>query len=171
VAKRARYQGGYWNDPGTSFYSYNFPFEGPGGYAGPIKPKRLPKDYQAVRAAMGTFDPADPELPSDEGAKTWLLETESVPYSAEADAGIPVGTVMPGVVIGGAYTGDRADIRCGAAWKDGYWTLETSRDLATGSKHDVDFVRGTPMFMWVSVFDHTQTRHTRHVRPVRIEIR
>jgi len=36
------------------------------------------------------------------------------------------------------------------------------------SKYDQDFVPGKDLYMWVSVFDHTQTRHTRHVRPVRI---
>ena len=27
---------------------------------------------------------------------------------------------------------------------------------------------GKTLYMWVSVFDHTQTRHTRHVRPIKI---
>ena len=43
-----------------------------------------------------------------------------------------------------------------------------SRDLKTGSKYDQDFVPGKDLYMWVSVFDHTQTRHTRHARPVKI---
>ena len=38
----------------------------------------------------------------------------------------------------------------------------TSRELKTGSKYDQDFVPGKDLYMWVSVFDHTQTRHTRH---------
>ena len=42
------------------------------------------------------------------------------------------------------------------------------RALDTGSKFDIPFVVGKDLFMWVSVFDHTQTRHTRHMRPVRI---
>jgi hypothetical protein len=46
--------------------------------------------------------------------------------------------------------------------------LVTSRDLKTGSKYDQDFVPGKDLYMWVSVFDHTQTRHTRHARPVKI---
>ena len=44
----------------------------------------------------------------------------------------------------------------------------TSRDLKTGSQYDQDFVPGRELFMWVAVFDHTQTRHTRHARPVRV---
>jgi len=35
----------------------------------------------------------------------------------------------------------------------------------TGSKYDQPFVPGR-----VAVFDHTQTRHTRHPRPVRITV-
>ena len=69
------------------------------------------------------------------------------------------------------YSGsDRAQIRGGAKWKDGYWTLELSRDLKTGSKYDHDFEPGKPLYMWLNVFDHTQTRHTRHPRPVRVVV-
>ena len=32
------------------------------------------------------------------------------------------------------------------------------------------FVAGREFYMWVAVFDHTQTRHTRHPRPVRIVV-
>ncbi|ACL55181.1 ethylbenzene dehydrogenase-related protein [Methylobacterium nodulans] len=171
AAQRARYQGGYWNDPGTTIYSYNFPFEGPGGYAGPVKPKRLPVDAAATMAALGRFDLANPDASYDEGSRWWLTEADSRPYSEEDDARIPVGTVIPGVLNIGRYEGDRADLRGGARWKDGFWTLEVSRALRTGSRYDVDFVKGEPLYLWVAVFDHTQTRHTRHVRPVRIDLR
>lgn len=170
AAKRARYQGGYWNDPGTTIYSYNFPFEGPGGYAGPVKPKRLPIDPAGKQKALGAFDPTNPEVNADETAAWWLTEAESQPYSEEADRKIPVGTIMPGVLIGGQYGGDRGDIRAAAHWKDGVWTLEVSRAMRTGSQYDVDFTRKTPIYMWVAVFDHTQTRHTRHVRPVAVRV-
>jgi hypothetical protein len=97
-----------------------------------------------------------------------MTDTETVPYSAELDATIPVGTVLPAVLISGNYEGDRADLRGAAKWKDGHWTLETSRALKTGSKFDHDFVTDRDLYMWVNVFDHTQVRHTRHARPVRI---
>ncbi|ACA17113.1 Ankyrin [Methylobacterium sp. 4-46] len=169
--KRARYQGGYWNDPGSTIYSYNFPFEGPGGYAGPVKPKRLPVDPAATMAALGHFDLKNPDTHQDEGARWWLTGADSKPYTEEDDARIPVGTVIPGVLNTGTYEGDRADLSGGAKWKDGYWTLEVSRALRTGSRYDVDFVPGEPLYLWVAVFDHTQTRHTRHVRPVRVVLR
>ena len=71
----------------------------------------------------------------------------------------------------GDYEGDRAQIRGAAKWKDGYWTLEMSRDLKTGSKFDHDFVPGKDLYMWLNVFDHTQTRHTRHQRPIRLVVK
>ena len=171
AAQRARYQGGYWNDPGRAFYSYNFGFEGPGGYAGPVKPRRLPINSAAAMAALGRFDAENPDASYDEGGQWWMTAAETAPYSEEADARIPVGTVMPGVLINGEYEGDRANVRGAARWKDGYWTLETARDLKTGSAYDVDFEPGVPLYLWVAVFDHTQTRHTRHVRPLTLEIR
>jgi cytochrome b subunit of formate dehydrogenase len=164
---KARYQAGYWNDPGRAFYSYNYAGEPPGGFRGPAKIQRLPKDWKAINAGLGKFD-LNPESIDEEGSKWWMTEAETVPYSKELDAQIPVGTVIPGVLIMGNYEGDRADVRGAARWKDGIWTLETSRDLKTGSKFDKDFLPGRNLYMWVSVFDHTQTRHTRHHRPLRV---
>jgi hypothetical protein len=163
---KARYQGGYWNDPGRAFYSYNYKIDV--GHRGPVPQlSRLPKDLAATVAALGKFD-LNPDSSDEEGARWWMTEAETVPYSKELDEKIPVGTVLPGVLIMGNYEGDRANLRGGAKWKDGYWTLEVSRDLATASRFDIDFVPGQDLFFWVSVFDHNQTRHTRHMRPVKI---
>jgi Ethylbenzene dehydrogenase len=167
TAGEARYQAGYWNDPGRAFYRYNYVGEPPGGYRGPVKIERLPKDWKATVAALGKLD-LDPDSSDEEGSKWWMMEGDTVPYSPQADAQIPVGTVIPGVLISGNYEGDRADVRGAAKWKDGHWHLETVRNLRTGSKYDHDFVPGRDLYLWVNVFDHTQTRHTRHVRPVRI---
>lgn len=174
VAERAvkgRYQAGYWGDPGDSNYKYNFPFEGPGGYHGAVIPPRLPKDWRATQAAMGNLS-MDPETSVDAGSRWWMIErTETVPYSAEVDAAIPVGTMMPGVLITDGYTGERAGISVAADWTDEHWTLVAKRKLATGSKFDKDFIPGSKYYLWVSAFDHTQTRHTRHMRPVEVVMR
>jgi cytochrome b subunit of formate dehydrogenase len=163
-----RYQGGYWGDPGNAYYVYNFMPLRPGEYHGGAVPiRRLPKDYVAINKAMGHWDP-DPNGSVDDGSQWWMLENETVPYSPEADAKIPVGTIIPGVLIIGEYSGDRNDVSAAAHWSDGHWTLIASRDLDTGSKYDQPFVPGRDLYMWVAVFDHTQTRHTRHPRPVRI---
>lgn len=168
AAGKARYQGGYWGDPGKSMYRYNFPFEGPGGYQGPVTIPRLPKDWRATVAALGPVDLA-PDAGVSSASRWWMIEaTETVPYSKELDDQIPVGTVIPGVLITGDYTDDRAGISAAAAWADDHWTLIASRKLTTGSKFDADFTPGSRFFLYVSAFDHVQTRHTRHMRPVEL---
>ena len=85
-----------------------------------------------------------------------------------ADARIPTGTVIPGVIIAGEFSGDRADVRCAARWASGHWALEVARRLDTNSQYDVPIKTG--VFMRVAAFDHSQIRHTRHVRPIRLEV-
>ncbi len=169
-AGKARYQAGYDNDPGSAFYVYNYKGEAPGGYRGPVTLMKLPKDLAATKLAMGKV-PADPRVESvDEGSRWWMTEAETIPYSAAADAAIPVGTVIPGTLIQGEYKGDRDQIRGAAKWADGWWTLEMSRDLLTGSKFDMQFQSGRPIYLYVSAFDNNQTRHTRHMRPIVVQL-
>ncbi len=171
ASQLARYQGGYWGDPGRAYYVYNFQALRPSEYhdGQPIDIKRLPKDLAATQKAMGHWDP-DPDGSVDDGSVWWMTEEDSVAYSPEADAKIPIGTIIPGVLHIGEYSGDRADVSCAAHWQNGHWTLVVSRNLSTGSKYDQDFNPGNILYMWVAVFDHTQTRHTRHPRPVRLVV-
>lgn len=167
IAGLKRYSAGYDADDGKSFYIYNYKGQPPGGFRGPVEVLRLPVDYRATNAKMGDIN-LSVETSDGAGSQWWMFENESVPYSAEKDAEIPVGTVIPGVNIIGKYEGNRADVRGGARWEDGYWTLEAVRKLSTGNKLDIDMKSG--VYIWVAVFDHNQTRHTRHVRPVRLEL-
>ena len=89
-------------------------------------------------------------------------------HAARSTARIPTGTVIPGVIVAGEFSGDRADVRCAARWASGHWALEVARRLDTGSKYDVPIRTG--VFMRVAAFDHSQIRHTRHVRPIRLEV-
>jgi cytochrome b subunit of formate dehydrogenase len=162
------YHGGFVADPGTANYGDNFAPRPPDSYDQPLKPLRLPKDLRATLAAMGPID-LDPNHGEREGARWFMNESESAPYSAELDERIPVGTVIPGVIISGTFSGDRADVRCASRWAAGRWTLEVTRELDTHSKYDVPIRTGT--FMRVAAFDHSQIRHTRHVRPIRLEVK
>jgi cytochrome b subunit of formate dehydrogenase len=163
-----RYQAGYWGDPGDTPYTYNFALLKPSEYNyGPVPLLRLPKDLGAVTKAMGQWNPEEGGT-VEEGSKWWMFWDETVPYSAEEDARIPVGTIIPSVLITGKREGDRYHVKGEARWSDGHWTLIGSRDLVTGSKYDQDFAPGKDLYMWVAVFDHTQTRHTRHPRPVKL---
>jgi hypothetical protein len=159
------YRGGYSSDPGSANYADNFV---PGAAAGAtIVPLRLPRDPEATRNALGDAH-LDPDQGESGGSRWYMLEAESLPYSAELDARLPVGTVVPGVILSGDFYGDRADIRCAARWGSGRWSLEVARRLDTGSPYDVAIESG--VFMRVAAFDHSQVGHTRHVRPVRLEV-
>ncbi len=162
------YKGGFAPDPGAANYSDNFAIqEDVLGGRRLIAPLRLPKDLAAMTAAIGNVD-FDQDHGDEDGSRWFMTEQESVPYSADADARIPSGTTIPGVIIAGEFAGDRADVRCAARWASGRWALEVARRLDTGSEYDVPIKSGT--FMRVAAFDHNQIRHTRHVRPIRLEV-
>jgi hypothetical protein len=166
VANLAPYRGGFAPDPGSANYSNNFVADARSA-SGPLTPRRLPKDLAAMEAAMGKIS-LDPNIGESEGARWFMMQADSVPYSAELDRAIPVGTIIPGVVIDGNFSGDRADIRCVARWAAGRWALEVARRLDTHSQYDVPLQTGT--FIRVAAFDHSQIEHTRHVRPIRLEV-
>jgi hypothetical protein len=159
----ARYTGGYTQDPNTGGgYQQNFEKVGDGKF---VKLKSLPRDLAVQQARMGKFNP-DVNV-SDEGIFS-MHKSDVVPYTPELDALIPIGTVIPSVIYEKAFTGDRGEVSADAVWKDGWWTLETSRKLNTGSKFDQAIVND--LYMWVSVFDHNQVRHTRHMRPLKLRL-
>ena len=110
----------------------------------------------------------DPHVGESDGARWSMTMDETVPYTTEGDRLIPVGTVLPGVILSGDFSGDRADVRCAARWASGHWALEVARRLDTKSKFDVPLKSG--VFMRVAAFDHSEIRHTRHVRPIRLEV-
>jgi len=162
------YRGGFAPDPGKANYADNFDrTEKPVNGDDIVTPRRLPKDLAAIVAAMGQVS-LDPDVGESDGARWFMTADETVPYTAEVDRLIPVGTVLPGVIISGEYAGDRADVRCAARWASGHWALEVARRLETKSQFDVPLKTG--VFMRVAAFDHTQIRHTRHVRPIRLEV-
>ncbi|KRR24160.1 hypothetical protein CQ14_15715 [Bradyrhizobium lablabi] len=165
------YKGGFAPDPGAANYRDNFTVEADTS-GGPrrsrlIAPLRLPKAVADTTAAMGDID-LDPNHGESDGARWFMTEQDSVPYSTSIDARIPIGTVIPGVILNGEFSGDRADIRSAARWASGLWALEVKRRLDTTSQFDVPIRSG--VFMRVAAFDHSQIRHTRHVRPIRIEV-
>ena len=159
---RARYTGGYTQDPDSGGgFDQNWTTIAGSKF---VQPKRLPRDFAALQARMGNIA-LDPKAGDD--GQWWLSLAETVPYAKQLDT-YPVGTVIPSVLIDKPFEGDRGDITAKASWKDGWWRLEVVRRLDTHSKYDVPIANGT--HLWVAVFDHTQTRHTRHLHPVRIHL-
>lgn len=160
--KKKRYTGGYTQDPKTAGgYSMNWEKFS----SDTIVPKRLPKDPNLLDGLQqASLDPS-----KGDSEKFWMHMDATIPYSAEEDI-YPIGTVMPSVLIEGPHEGDRGEVHAKAEWKDGRWTLEAERLLDTGSKFDLKLEQDNPVYMWVAVFDHTQTRHSQHLHPVRIVV-
>jgi ethylbenzene dehydrogenase/cytochrome b561-like protein len=168
VRNVAPYKGGFEPDPGAANYSSNFERRADTAETDPIvTPRRLPKDVAATLAMMGQIT-LDPNVGESDGARWFMTEAETAPYTEEVDRLIPPGTILPGVIVSGEFAGDRADVRSAARWASGHWTLEVARRLDTKSQYDVPIRSG--VFMRVAAFDHSQIRHTRHVRPIRLEV-
>ena len=163
-----RYAGGYAPDPGSGGGLQNWRdlFEGPISRRidGGVVPRFLPAD-PSVLARYGTVD-VDPA--SSDEAPLWLPAEEARPYSSELDATFPDGSIVPSVMVRRPIEGDRADIAAVGRWSDGLWRLEMKRALDTGSTYDVALRDGT--YLWVAVFDHSQTRHSWHMRPLRLRM-
>jgi Ethylbenzene dehydrogenase/Prokaryotic cytochrome b561 len=161
------YHGGFGPNPGTVNYQDNFTPGPNNSYTEGVVPRRLPKDVNVTNGALGRID-LDPDHGEGEMARWYLSEDDSVPYSMERDRLIPAGTVVPGVFISGKYSGERGDVRCAGRWAAGRWALEMTRRLEGTSPYEVTLRTGTSMR--VSAFDHAQIQHTRHVRPIRLEV-
>ncbi len=86
----------------------------------------------------------------------WIMHDAKEPfdgskYEAKAE--------VPGIIVA-PFMGDRGDIKAGANWSNGVWTVEISRKLKTGSKFDVQFDDLNKRYVFgVAVFDNAQVRH------------
>lgn len=156
---RQRYTGGYRKDPPMTWNGYSMNWE----YfsADRMRPRRLPED----RGDVAHLQQADWSPAVSDRGDWWLEWNDTEPYSPARDDW-PVGTVLPLVLIKGPRGGDRGHVDAYGEWRDGVWRLEMSRVLATGSPNDVALADGT--YLWVAAFDHSQTRHTYHLRPLRL---
>jgi len=161
------YKGGYAGRSEQAVAYENFAPQLPRDPTEPVQPLRLPLDVAAVLAAMGPID-LDPDTSDPENARWWMREEQSAPYSAELDARIPVGAVIPGLIAAGPRPPRPSDVPCQARWAAGRWTLLAQRRLDTRQGDDIAI--GDNTFLWVGVFDHTPANHTRHIRPFKLEM-
>ena len=103
---------------------------------------------------------------SDEG-DWWQEWGDTQPYLKEKD-NLPTGSVLPSILLKKPLSGDRGHVTAKGRWSNGVWQLEMSRLLDTGSKYDLAITDG--IYLWVAVFDHSQTRHSYHIRPVYLNL-
>lgn len=167
IGGQVRYAGGFALDPGPPAYRSNTVSRPTGNGAMDTLPSRLPRDPDTTARALGRVS-GNAGQSESEGARWWMTESESIPYTKAADDKIAAGTVVPGIVMRDAIASTGASIRGAARWAAGRWTLEVARRLYTGSAYDLPIKTGT--LMWVAAFDHSETRHTRHLRPLRLEV-
>jgi hypothetical protein len=157
IPGETRYTGGYKPDPSISGgYSENWTWF----REGVVTPKRLPQD-PGLLAPFQTAAAADSSEPPVWGL-SWY---ETRPYQPAHDT-YPVGTRMPSVLWTTVFEGDRGDVRARGRWQEDRWTLEVVRGVKAESPFDLDISDGT--FLWVAPFDHAQTRHAYHLRPLRL---
>jgi hypothetical protein len=163
---QSAYRGGFIADPRASgAYGANFDTQLRGGYRQAVQPRRLPKSWMTTLAALGRID-LDPDHSDSDGSRWSMTEAESEPYSLERDSQIPIGTIIPGLITIGAP--DQSEVRGAARWAAGRWMLEASRGLNGDHPGAVPILTGT--YMRLAAFDHAQTHHTRHLRPILLEV-
>lgn len=159
-----RYKGGYHADPKSGGgYRVNFVKLDPDKPLEEtfVKPVMLPRSNEIIPNP----DPAT----SEHNVTWWIHEAEGIPYTEEADT-YPVGTLLPNILIE-PLQGDRAHVKAQAGWRDGVWTLEISRKLDTQSEYDVAFATERPVYLSVATFNRTQTRHSEHIRPIKVVLK
>ncbi|OZG74038.1 hypothetical protein BTA51_09710 [Hahella sp. CCB-MM4] len=161
----SRYKAGYQPDPvEDGGVRQNWDWFRPGQ----VMPLRLPvlqvRNQEVTNQEVTNQEVRNQEIGSDVPghAMAWY---SSIPYSLSLD-NIPVGAQLPSVIWMSHYEGDRGDVRGQAQWHDGRWTLELARARDTGSPYDIALEDG--VYMWVAPFDHAQTRHSYHHRPLRL---
>ena len=163
----ARYTGGFALDPGPIAYGPNVATRSKAAGRASIEPQRLPRDAVAINLALGAVTNQS-TLSDSDGARWWMTQSDTIPFSKAADDKIAIGTMIPGVIMSDPDDGGRQSIRGVARWAAGRWTLEVARRLYTGSNFDVPIKSGN--LMWVAAFDHSESRHTRHLRPLKLEV-
>jgi cytochrome b561 len=165
---RSPYKGGYVSDPAEATVIENFAPTMPRDGSVIVTPLRLPTYAQPLRVLASLVE-LNPDYGDGENSHWWIADGESAPYSAELDAQIQIGTVIPGVIAPGPRPVSRRDVYCQAHWAAGRWTLLVRRRMNTGARDDVQV--GANTHIWVAAFDHTFANHTRHIRPIKLEVR
>lgn len=148
-----RYTAGYHPDPQESgAVLHNWQWFKPGL----ITPLRLPRYYSDIQAIKANS--------FNSSAMPWR---RTQIYDPSQDT-YGIGARLPSVLYGDIYEGDRGDVRARAKWVDGYWQLELARGLKSESEYDLPIESG--IYLWLATFNHAQTRHTYHLKPLQLNL-
>jgi hypothetical protein len=91
----------------------------------------------------------------------WILDSKKIPFD---NTKYKAGDLVPSVVLGKPYKGDRGDILGQMTWKSGVWTVEIARKRLTGSKNDVQFSNLNKIYAFgVSAHDNVDYQHAHDV--------
>ncbi len=161
-----RYPGGFALDPGSLPYQNNFELRSDRETYPLVWPRSFPKSPDTLARLQSLS--LDPEQSDAESSAAWLRIEETEPFTEELDRKVPVGTIIPSVLLTPQEAGRPTDIAGAARWASGRWSLEVKRRLDTGGQFDVAIKTGA--LMWVAAFDHAETWHTYHVRPLELEV-
>ena len=164
IPGQRRYTWGYASDP---ILAGGFKENWTWFHEGKVTPLRWPRNSEDMAAWQTTPSNPNPLLAMD-----WH---SSQPYSEKLDQA-PIGSILPSVVAMHPNEGNRADVRATGVWKDGYWHLEMARSFDTASSAETDIGKRFDqkiqdgVFFWFATFDHSQVRHTYHLRPLRLQL-
>jgi hypothetical protein len=115
-----------------------------------------------INAAKTAPNYTSPTQPAQTNKTYWIIDAEKQPFKDTYKANDEIA----GIIVR-PPTGDRADIKGKAVYKDGTWTLEYGRKLTTKlpdgnlSKYDVQFSDLKKEYSFgTAIFDNAQTRHS-----------
>ncbi|TAZ44378.1 hypothetical protein ELH75_36735 [Rhizobium leguminosarum] len=165
LAGRQRYEGGFAVDEDEIPSELNFRSSSSGRS---VEPLRLPVIAGSLQTSEKLNVLAHHSKSSEEIRYWGLRKTESVAYSPAIDAQIPDGAVLPGLLINDDRPAPEGEPQCAASWAVGLWTLECRRSIEPADRDDLPVTSG--MLMWIAAFDHAQTRHSYHLRPIKLEL-
>ncbi|MBF0308463.1 MAG: hypothetical protein HQL56_02880 [Magnetococcales bacterium] len=93
----------------------------------------------------------------DEGQRGWAYTPDPKEPGPE---------IIPGVIVQGEPSGSRADVQAKGSWKDGFWTLEISRELKTPDPNDVVFPTRGEVIGQIALFNAEYTLRKRISEPL-----
>ena len=183
VKPGVRYTGGYQKDWGSGGYQLNFCLRSDpdcrqvmARIARTGEMEKIPgSSIDRVRRCLAAPDCEEDLIPiylpeKDSSGEGVLFARPDRLWTPAREAALPAGARVPGVVLYSRLNDDRGDVRAEAQWKEGRWTVELQRSLRTGTRHDTALQPGESVYAWFAPFDASQTGHSRHHRPVRLDL-